>query len=299
MTSRVISFATTVRELAILLESSQVLFVQRNNVLLGSVTNGDFRRGISAGVGLEESVEAIMNRSPVLVRETDDYNTRLCAISRLPKGLRFLPVLNANGEILEIVSDKALHRLPNRVVILAGGLGSRLKGLTEATPKPMLKVGDRPILQMIIEQFRRAGISHFYISVRYKAEAIKRYFRDGADFEVNIQYLDETEPLGTAGCLSLLSEPFKEPFFVMNSDVLTDVNFYELMEHHISSECAATVCLHTHQVSIPYGVAQIELGRLLRIIEKPTERFAVNAGIYVLSPQCLGLIAPGKPLEPV
>jgi hypothetical protein len=176
MKSTTIPAQLKIRELANLLENYSVVFVERDGMLVGSVTNGHFRRGIAGGASLDDSVERLMNPSPMSVHEGDDYRTRLEKVKRLPVGLRYLPVLNDRREILRIVSDKALTTLPNCAVIMAGGLGSRLKTLTENTPKPMLKVGDKPVLQLIIEQFRRAGVSRFLLSVNYRAELIKEYF---------------------------------------------------------------------------------------------------------------------------
>jgi dTDP-glucose pyrophosphorylase len=290
MKSSVISHERKVRDLATLLEDHSVLFVERDRVLVGSITNGDFRRGIAAGASLDEGVTRIMNTSPVAVRETDDYSTRLERVRGLPQGLRYLPVLNERDQIVEIVSDKALMTLPNIAVIMAGGLGSRLKTLTESLPKPMLKVGEKPLLQLIIENLRRAGVSRFLLSVNYKGEIIREYFRDGADLEVQIGYLQEKDRLGTAGCLSLLDNPPSAPFLVMNGDILADVDFQALLGAHQHSGAMATVCLAEHRLSIPYGVVHTEGERIKQIEEKPSPSYYVNAGVYVLTPACLSLI---------
>jgi dTDP-glucose pyrophosphorylase len=294
MKGMIVSAAVTVRELANLLESRPVLFVQQDGVLVGSVTNGDFRRGIAAGASLEDSIVRLMNRSPLTVREHDDYRTRLERVKRLPAGFRYLPVLNDRGEVLELVSDKALATLPNMAVIMAGGLGSRLRSLTQSMPKPMLRVGDKPVLQLIIEQFRRAGVSRFVLSVNYRAEVIKEYFKDGSDFEVAIEYLQETERLGTAGCLSLLPQVPTEPVFVMNGDVLTDLDPHDLLRHHRETGAAVTVCLHEHQFAIPYGVIRARDGRVQAIEEKPNVAYSISAGIYVLNPDCAALVPTGQ-----
>jgi dTDP-glucose pyrophosphorylase len=294
MDKAIIPTDTTVRDLASLLEDHRVLFVQRDGLLAGSVTNGDFRRGISAGVSLGDSVVRLMNRSPVALHERDSYKTRLEAVRRLPPGLRYLPVLNERDEIVQIVSDKALMTLPNTAVLMAGGLGSRLSALTAATPKPMLSIGGKPILQLILEQFRRAGVSQFIISLNYKAGAIKEYFQDGSQFEVQIAYIEETERMGTAGCLGLLNEEPRKPFFVMNGDILTDLDPHDLLQHHQTAGAAATVCLHQYQIAVPYGVVQAEDGQIAAIEEKPKATYSINAGIYVLDPKCLALVPHGQ-----
>jgi NDP-sugar pyrophosphorylase family protein len=183
-------------------------------------------------------------------------------------------------------------RIPNIAVIMAGGLGSRLKELTANTPKPMLKVGDKPILQLIIEQFRRAGISRFIISVNFKAEVITQYFGDGSRFDVEISYIHETERLGTAGCLSLLPTMPAQPFFLMNGDVLTDINPHDVLEKHHRSGASSTVCSYCYRFPVPYGVIDQEEGRVVRIREKPEATFSINAGIYVLNSECIDLVPP-------
>lgn len=297
MNSSVISTDLRVRDLANMLENYSVLFVQRGGILMGSVTNGDFRRGIASGASLDDPVDRLMNPSPLAIHEEDDYKTRLERVRRLPQGLRYLPVVNDRGEILQVVSDKALMVLPNVALIMAGGLGSRLKSLTASIPKPMLKIGDKPILQLIVEQLRRAGISCFLISVNYQAEIIKDYFKDGSEFEVQIEYLHETERLGTAGCLSLLKDVPDSPMLVMNGDVLTDINPHELLQYHQMTRAAATVCLHDYEFTIPYGVIRTEDDRVQSIDEKPRSTCRINAGIYAINPECMAMVPQGEYLD--
>lgn len=290
MSSSIIEVDTVVKDLALQLESHTILFVRSSGRLVGSITNGDFRRAITRGTSLEDKADAVMNKSPVTVQSTDGYLRRLEKVRTLPKGLRYLPVLDAYSNILEIVSDRALMRIPNLAVIMAGGLGSRLKELTANTPKPMLRVGEKPILQLIIEQFRRAGIARFIISVNYKAEVITNYFGDGSRFDVDISYVHETARLGTAGCLSLLQSVPDDPFFVMNGDVLTDINPHEVLEKHTRTGASATVCSYAYRFPVPYGIIDDQDGRVVRIREKPEATFNINAGIYVLNSECVGLV---------
>ena len=294
MNSAIISADLVVRDLADKLENHSILFVQRHGKLVGSVTNGDFRRGIAAGLLINDSVARLMNHSPLTIHEKDDYKTRLEKIKRLPHGLRYLPVLNDAGNVLDVVSENALMTLPNVAIIMAGGLGSRLKSLTQSLPKPMLRVGDKPILQLIIEQFRRAGVSRFILSVNYRADVIREYFKDGSEFEVQIEYLHETERLGTAGGLSLLPQVPTEPVFVMNGDVLTDLDPHDLLRHHRETRSAATVCVREHQFEIPYGVVRTREGWVQSIEEKPNMTYSINAGIYLLEPECVRLVPQGR-----
>ncbi len=178
------------------------------------------------------------------------------------------------------------HRL-NPVILMAGGLGSRLKPLTDECPKPMLSIGGRPILETILMNFIEHGFHQFYIAVNYKSDVITRYFGDGQRYGVEIQYLYESERMGTVGALSLLPEIPKMPFFVMNSDLLTSVNFTQMLAFHEENKSIATMGIRKHYHQIPYGVLNLDQHRITRLIEKPIEDYFVNAGIYILSPNAL------------
>jgi NDP-sugar pyrophosphorylase family protein len=173
---------------------------------------------------------------------------------------------------------------------MAGGAGSRLRPLTSDTPKPMLKVGERPILETIVLQFKDYGFQRFVIAMHYLGEQIADYFGDGSRFGAEITYLRETEPLGTAGALSLLADRPTEPFFLMNGDLLTKLNFASLMAFHQSSGAPVTMCVREHALTIPYGVTEICGDRLERVVEKPTIRHLVNAGIYACNPNVIDLV---------
>ena len=173
---------------------------------------------------------------------------------------------------------------------MAGGLGTRLRPLTQDTPKPLLKVGDKPILQTIIESFAKYGFEDIVISVNYKSHMIKDYFGDGSQFGVKISYIDEDKRLGTAGALSLLNDKPKEPFFVMNGDLLTNVNFEKFLDFHTFENSIASMAIREHEFQIPYGVIQTNGAKITDIKEKPIQKFFVNSGIYILSPQTLDYI---------
>ena len=177
---------------------------------------------------------------------------------------------------------------------MAGGLGTRLRPLTEDCPKPLLKIGGTPVLETILEGFINKGFDTFYISVNYKAEMIESYFGDGSRWGVNIEYLRETQRLGTAGSIRLLPEKPDLPFLVMNGDLLTKVDFAQLLEFHLNnqklSSAMATMCVREYNMQIPYGVVRQEGNRLTRLDEKPIQRFFVNGGIYVFEPDMIDLI---------
>lgn len=266
------------------------LVVDRERKLLGTVTDGDIRRAILKGISLEEKVTQIMNTSPTVAFITD-HHTDILRLMR-KKSLHQIPILHEDGKVLKIeVWDKlALKEYDYSVILMAGGLGTRLRPLTDHYPKPMLKVGDKPILETILENFIEEGFRQFYITVNYKAEIIERYFGDGSRWGVNIQYTHEKQRLGTAGALSLLPQPIDKPVVVMNGDILTKVNFKQLLDFHRENQAIATMCVREYEHQVPYGVVKLNQQYVSRIEEKPVQRYFVNAGIYVLNPEALSFI---------
>jgi dTDP-glucose pyrophosphorylase len=259
--------------------------------LLGTVTDGDIRRGILRGISLDDQVLKVMNKNPITMKKGASKQE----IKRVfqEKKLRQLPILNQNNQVLDVIFSDVLFdsvSFDNWVVLMAGGLGTRLRPLTENIPKPMLTVGTKPILQTILESFIEHGFHQFYFSVNYKREIIKEYFGDGLKWGVSIQYLDEDQRLGTAGALSLFIEKPTKPIIVMNGDILTKINFQQLLQFHEENDSVATMCVREYQHQVPYGVVRTEGTRLCSIEEKPIERYFVNAGIYVLNPEVLELI---------
>jgi len=267
------------------------LVVDENNKLLGTVTDGDIRRGILKGISLSESVQRIMNPSPVVSRVGEGREIALAAMQR--KRLHHIPIVDEDGRVMGLETlDEVIQSgtRPNRVVLMAGGPGNRLHPLTADCPKPMLKVGNKPLLETILENFLEYGFRHFYISVNYMADVVKAHFGDGSRWGADICYLQENQKLGTAGGLSLLPETPTESLLVMNGDLLTKVNFSQLLEFHSSHHAQATMCVREYDFQVPYGVVKIHNQRITRIDEKPIQRFFVNAGIYVLEPESLNLI---------
>ncbi|MGM8213706.1 nucleotidyltransferase family protein [Virgibacillus sp. W0430] len=283
--------STTILETMEIIDNSSLQFavvVDKDNRLMGTITDGDIRRGILKGFSLETTVEKVMNDSPVYECEGKDqfYYKEILEQNKLKQ----LPIVNEQMQILNIVFSNEIKTLPNKenvVVIMAGGLGTRLQPLTNDTPKPMLNIGDKPILETIIESFKSYGFSNFILSVNYKKEQIKNYFKDGRLLGVTISYIDEEKRLGTAGALSLLPVKPKKPFFVMNGDLLTKINYEQLLDFHVNSKSSATMCVREHEYQIPYGVIETKNHRLVSIKEKPLHRSFVNAGVYVLNPEAL------------
>jgi dTDP-glucose pyrophosphorylase len=268
-----------------------VLVVDAERHLAGTVTDGDVRRGILKGVSLDETVQRIMNPAPTTVSTNDSRESVLALMQR--KQLRHIPVIDQSGRVVGLETLDGLvqsQAKPNRVVLMAGGLGSRLQPLTDDCPKPMLRVGTKPLLETILESFIDFGFRRFSIAVNYLADVVQAHFGDGSRWGVDIDYLRETRQLGTAGALSLLPEIPTEPLLVMNGDVLTKVNFGQLLDFHNGHRASATMCVREYDFQIPYGVVRIDRHRIAGIEEKPVQRFFVNAGIYVLEPNVLRLL---------
>lgn len=267
------------------------IVVNEDKYLLGTVTDGDIRRGILKGISLEESVDKIMNPSPTVAQENESQDNILSVMRS--KKLHQIPVVNSENRVvgLEVVEELLQQdKRDNWVVLMAGGLGSRLRPLTNDCPKTLLQIGSKPLLQTIIESFMKSGFTKFYISVNYKAEMIEEYIGNGSKWGIEIKYLHETQRLGTAGALGLLPEKPDHPIIVMNGDLLTNVNFQRLLEFHFENKAQATICVREYDFKVPYGVVRVDKNRLVGIDEKPVHKFFVSAGIYVLEPLILDLI---------
>lgn len=267
------------------------LVVDEEHKLLGTVTDGDIRRGILRGISLDRTVKEVMNRNPIVGKESDGRDVLVSMMKS--KGLHHIPILSKDGRVqkLELLEDLlAFKTYNNWIVLMAGGLGSRLGSLTSDCPKPLLKVGSKPLLETIIIGFIEQGFRRFVISVNYKAEMIMDFFGDGSSYGVEIRYIQETKRLGTAGALSLMKEDIGEPFIVMNGDILTKVNYPQLLDFHALQQSMATMCVRDYELQIPYGVVKIEQEKLVRLEEKPVQHYFVNAGIYVLEKEALGYI---------
>lgn len=267
------------------------LVVDNDQKLLGTVTDGDIRRGLLAGASLSDNIEKIYFKTPTVCRMSDSrekiYETAIA------KTLKHIPIVNDFGVLVGLeLFDELLKnsKRPNKVVLMAGGLGTRLGEITKSTPKPMLNVGNKPILETIISSFAKYGFSDIILSVNHLSHVIEDYFGDGSSFGVSISYVHEKERMGTAGALSLMKDMLVEPFFVMNGDILTNINFEHLCDHHISNSAIGTMCVREYDFQVPYGVVNIDGGQINSIDEKPIHKFFVSAGIYMLSPEALGFI---------
>mgnify|MGYP000616247458 FL=1 len=261
------------------------LVADKFGMLLGTVTDGDIRRALINQLTMESSVSLIMNGNPITVDDKVKNKDILSLMS--DKSLLHMPIIDKDGILCGLETLQQLIESPiydNPIFLMAGGFGTRLHPLTKSTPKPLLKVGNKPILEMIIEQFINYGFHNFYISTHFKSEQIRDYFKDGELHNISIKYVHEDSPLGTAGSLGLLPDDLPDlPIIVMNGDLLTKVDFKNLFNFHCEHNSEATMCVREYDFQVPYGVVEIDNYNIKEIKEKPVHRFFVNAGIYVLN----------------
>ena len=275
--------------------SLQFAVVVDNKVLIGTVTDGDIRRGFLNGKTLHTPICEIMNSNPIFAHVNDDKSKYIKLLKQ--HKLKHLPIVDDNKEVVNIFFADILSNIQeksNKVILMLGGLGTRLRPLTNDLPKPMLKVGNKPIVETIVEGFKQYGYTNFIFSVNYKKDIIQNYFQSGEALGVSIEYVEESMRMGTAGALSLLENRPENSFFVMNGDLLTQVNFEQLMQFHMEQSAVATMCVREYEYQIPFGVIETEGASLTAIKEKPIQRNFVNAGIYVLSPEVFEFIPEDK-----
>jgi dTDP-glucose pyrophosphorylase len=266
--------------------------------LIGVVTDGDVRRGLLCGVRLDDSVNSIMSTTPIIAHKSEK---RPDIIRRLGDyRINHMPVLDDNGIVVGIETSD-LYFVSNEknipVIIMVGGYGKRLRPMTNDCPKPMLKLGQTPLLDLILRSLISSGFRSFWLAVNYKRETIKDYFKDGSQLGVSIKYLEEEKRLGTAGALALYAHQSVAedvPVLVMNGDVLTDINYDSLVQTYERNECDAVICIKEYSYELPYGAVEIEEDRLISITEKPKYAFYVNSGIYMLNSKLLRLVPDNK-----
>ncbi len=265
--------------------------------LLGTVTDGDIRRALLNDRNLACPLHEIMCKEPVTATPLQSL-AQIRALMRR-HSVQQVPVVD-DGIIIDLYTARELdsaRRKSNPVFLMAGGFGKRLKPLTDDCPKPLLKIGDKPILETILESFIEHGFHQFYISTHYLHEKITGYFGNGERWGVDIHYVHEEYPLGTAGALSLLPDDLREPILMMNGDLLTKVNFNQLLSYHEEHEATATMCVRRHEYQIPYGVIHSDGHQIEKIVEKPIQSFFINAGIYVISPELRRKVSPSSPTD--
>jgi len=262
--------------------------VDESNKLIGILTDGDIRRAI---LDNKTELSHIINKTPETMPES---SSRFSVINQLKKShKKHMPIIDNNGILKDVIvlSDSEFNLKPNWVVIMAGGLGTRLGELTKNIPKPMLEVGGKPMLLHIMELFVSHGFTKFFISVNFKAEIIKSYFKDGRDFGLKIVYLEETKRLGTGGALGLIQQDIEHPLFVTNGDIITSIDYDDMLNYHKRNNSNATMAIRKSTYQIPYGVIEIDANNnICSLTEKPEHSYYVNTGTYIVNPETLSLV---------
>ncbi len=298
-----VSPAQTLREVIVCLDQNAkgiALVLDDSQRLQATITDGDIRRAILSGADLEMPLQSLLEQrtsSEGRLPTTAPLGTPDAELIRLmdERSLRHIPLLDGAGRVVDLAMLGDLvkeYELPLSAVIMAGGGGTRLRPLTDTIPKPMLPVGAKPLLELIIGQLRRAGVLHLNLTTHYKSSVITEHFGDGAGFGVNLHYVHEEQPLGTAGALKLLNHR-DQPLLVMNGDILTRLDFRAMLHFHREHHADMTVAVRQHEFCIPYGVVEAEGVSIKSITEKPIFKRFVNAGIYLLNPAVCALIPGG------
>lgn len=280
-----------------------ILVVDTERRLVGTVTDGDIRRAVLNNTDLNEPVRVLLKQkegtrfaTPLTAPVDADQSTLIVLFRRYD--IRHLPVVDENQHVVGLVTlDECVAApTPLKAVIMAGGFGQRLGSLTEETPKPMLSVGGRPLMELIIEQLRSVGIHDIHITTHHKSEKITEHFGDGQEFGVRLSYITEEKPLGTAGALGLMQLP-TETTLVMNGDILTEVDFKSMLAYHREHNADLTMAVRKYELHLPYGVVECDGPSVRQLTEKPAMAFFVNAGIYLLEPGVYEFISPKKRLD--
>jgi len=271
------------------------LVVDSDNKLLGTLSDGDIRRALLRKESLNETINGVYFKNPTTANKGSSKEDllRSCLIN----GITQVPIIDEDWKVIDlfVIDDGLLKKQhKNHVVLMVGGLGTRLRPLTENTPKPMLEVGGKPILETIVKRFVDSGFTNITMCLGYKSNVIRDYFRDGDDFGANIDYIVEDRRMGTAGALTLLNKKLINPFFVMNGDLLTNIDFEKMLDFHIENDARATMCVREYDIEVPYGVVNIVNEDITSIEEKPIHSFFVNAGVYLLNTECVNLIPKGE-----
>lgn len=274
------------------------IIVDKKDNFLGVISDSNIRKALIKGKNLQSKIKDIYTKNPITIKENTSKNELLKLSAKTD--IYDFPVLNDKKEVISIKSISSLLNRQvnsNSVIIMAGGLGTRLKELTKDTPKPMLKVGKKPILESIVQRLKEQNFENFIFCVNYKKQIIEDYFKKGKDFGIKISYIKERKKLGTAGALSLIKQDFKESFIVMNADILTELDFNELLKTHKDSKALMSVCVREFEQQIPFGVIEQNKGFITNITEKPVQKFLVSAGIYVCEPEILELLNKNEYLD--
>jgi dTDP-glucose pyrophosphorylase/CBS domain-containing protein len=298
-----VSEATVISEALLQMDKAGhgiLLLTNEKGTLSGVITDGNVRRAILGAQSFDQPCSVIATRNSVTASPAV---TPQMALELMDHGRSFalnhLPVIDENGVPAGLIMRRdlvGLMDLPLRAVIMAGGLGTRLRPHTEQVPKPMLPVKGRPMMESLVEQLRDAGVKRVHVATHYKGDMIKDHFGDGSSFGVAVDYVDEESPLGTAGAIGLMGRQ-EEPLLVMNGDLVTSIDFRSFLDFHREQQAEMTVAVRKFDMEVPFGVVETDGAFVQSIKEKPVTNFLVNAGIYLLEPTVLDVITPGQHLD--
>lgn len=265
-----------------LAEDAIIFVVDQNDRLIGSLTDGDVRRALLAGIELTNNVDDIFQSHPRFIRKGENNIKKV--IEFRENNIKVLPILDQHDQIVNVINFGHLKSyLPIDVVVMAGGKGTRLKPLTDNTPKPLLKVGDTPIIEHNIDRLSLFGMDDFWISINYLGEQIEEYFGDGNHKNLNINYVKETEPLGTIGSVSKINDFIHDYVLLTNSDILTNMDYEDFFLKFLDEGADFAVVTIPYKVDVPYAVLETSNGHVLSFKEKPTYTYYSNGGIYLMN----------------
>ena len=264
------------------------IVVNKKKNFVGIINDGDIRRGLISGLNLNSQIKKIINRSPLIV--SDNVNEKKIKVKMEKNQIFHVPIINQSKKIVGIYcyepTDKNV-KFSNTVVIMSGGVGSRLRPITYKTPKALVKINNKPLLHYIINNIKSSGFKNFVISTGYKSKKIINYFKNGKKLGVKIQYVKEKKPLGTAGALSLIKNKLKEDFIVTNCDVISHVDYYNLLDFHKKNNAYMTIAAREFESRSDFGEIFSQGINVRNIVEKPVKKTIVNAGIYIFNKKAL------------
>lgn len=289
----IINIETTIRQAMQILDKAakKVLFVvDEKNKIIGAVSDGDIRRWILKNGSLDNSVEMIMNKKPITLPMENKYKAMML-MKKL--GITAIPIIQNGGQIVDICfwaeddNYASSRKIDAKVVIMAGGKGERLMPYTSIVPKPLIPIGEKPIIELIIDSFQNYGCREFFLSINYKKNMIKAYF-DELERDYKVKYVEEDKPLGTGGSLYFLKNEFESTFIVSNCDILLEVDYFDILNFHTVSKNIITVVTSLKNYTVPYGVVNLKTdGSIHSLIEKPATDYLVNTGVYIVEPEAL------------
>jgi len=275
-----------------------LLVVDDEKILIGALSDGDIRRYILSGGDLSGTIQSAYQADAIFVFQ-DDYDIGRIKQILIKNRIGLIPILHKSRKVVDFVTwetvfgnnrESEKQRLNVPVVIMAGGRGTRLEPFTRVLPKPLVPVGEKPVIDHIIDRFRAYGISEFYLTIHHMSKILRAYFEEKSP-DYSIDFAEETEPRGTAGSLTLLADRLNRPFFVSNCDIIIETDYSDIFRFHTKNDYDITLVASAKQFNIPYGICELnDSGSLQRIKEKPEYNFLVNTGLYVLNPDVINLI---------